>query len=212
MSSENLPGYRSSAAKLVAYIVLYVVAAAIIGYLFNTYLVEIGFEKAPEYSGYAHVLLALLFGFLIVVAFANVVYWAMRVRHDHSAAQAVRNIFIVVGIGAMVAAIAGAQAGGAAGVALGGFIGMVIGFASQQVLGQAMAGLFLNVVRPFKAGDPVNVAAEEGVVVGTTTLFTAIDKPDGVKTLIPNSMIIAQKIHLKPHEPPKDETSSEPEN
>jgi small-conductance mechanosensitive channel len=50
----------------------------------------------------------------------------------------------------MLAAIAGGVAGGAAGVALGGFIGLVVGFASQQVLGQAVAGLFLLIARPFK--------------------------------------------------------------
>jgi len=49
----------------------------------------------------------------------------------------------------MIAAIAG----GAAGVALGGFIGMVIGFASQQVLGQAISGLFILISRPFKISD-----------------------------------------------------------
>ena len=190
--------------KLVAYIVLYVIVSAFFAYLFSTYLVEIGFEKAAEYSGYAYVLLALSFGYLIVVAFADVIYWAMKVRYDQSTASSMRNVFIILGIGAMIALIAGAYAGGAAGVAMGGFMGMVVGFASQQVLGQAIAGLFLNVSRPFKIGDAVNISAEDGVVAGTSTLFTTIDKTDGVRALIPNSMVVAQKIHLKPKTPPEN--------
>ena len=201
-----MSSYRMATVKLIIFIALYLLASAILAYFFNTYLVDIGFEKAAEYSGYAYVLLALLFGYLIVVAFADIIYWTMMVRHDKSTASSVRNVFIIIGIGAMIAVIAGAHAGGAAGVALGGFIGMVVGFASQQVLGQAIAGLFLNIARPFKIGDPVNISAEDGVVAGTSTLFTTIDKVDGVRTLIPNSMVIAQKIHLKPITPQENET------
>jgi len=105
-----------------------------------------------------------------------------------------------VGIGALAAAIAGGVAGGAAGVALGGFLGIVVGFASQQVLGQAIAGLFLLIARPFKIGDKVVIAGEDGVVEDVATLFTIVNKADGVKVLIPNSAIIGGKIYLKPKE------------
>jgi len=76
----------------------------------------------------------------------------------------------MVSIGAMVAAIAGG-----AGVALGGFLGMVVGFASQQVLGRAIAGPFLLMARPFKIGD--------GVVDDAVTLFTRVVKADEVRSL-----------------------------
>lgn len=109
-----------------------------------------------------------------------------------------RNVVRIVGVGAMVAAIAGGVAGGAAGVALGGFLGIVIGFASQQVLGQAIAGLFLLIARPFKVGDGVVIAGEDGVVDDVATLFTRILKADGVTVLIPNNAIIGGKIYLKP--------------
>jgi len=47
-------------------------------------------------------------------------------------------------------------------VILGSFLGMVMGFASQQVLGRAIAGLFLLIARPFKVGDDVVIAGEDG--------------------------------------------------
>jgi small conductance mechanosensitive channel len=93
----------------------------------------------------------------------------------------------IIGVGALVAAIAGGVAGGAAGVALGGFIGLVVGFASQQVLGQAIAGLFILITRPLKIGDKVVLGGDEGIVEDVSTLFTTIVKPDGVKVLIPNN-------------------------
>lgn len=94
----------------------------------------------------------------------------------------------------MIAAIAG----GAAGVALGGFIGMVIGFASQQVLGQAISGLFILISRPFKISDQSLQLEKDGIVDDVTTLFTIVVKADGTKVLIPNNSIIGSKIYLKP--------------
>jgi len=84
----------------------------------------------------------------------------------------------MVSIGAMVAAIAGG-----AGVALGGFLGMVVGFASQQVLGQAIAGSSLLIARPFRIGDGVVIAGENGVVDDAATLFTRVVKADEVRSL-----------------------------
>jgi small conductance mechanosensitive channel len=89
-------------------------------------------------------------------------------------------------------------AGGAAGVALGGFIGLVVGFASQQVLGQAIAGLFILITRPLKIGDKVVLGGDEGIVEDVSTLFTTIVKPDGVKVLTPNNSILGAKIYIKP--------------
>lgn len=85
--------------------------------------------------------------------------------------------------------------GGVAAVALGGFIGMVIGFATQQVLGQAIAGLFIMITRPFKINDVVYVAGESEVVVkDITSLFTVVERKYGLIDLVPSSMIISQKI------------------
>ena len=77
-------------------------------------------------------------------------------------------------------------------------MGMAVGFAFQQVLGQAIAGLFLLIARPFKIGDAVVIAGEDGVVDDVATLFTRVVKADGVVVLIPNNTIIGGKIYLKP--------------
>jgi small-conductance mechanosensitive channel len=81
-------------------------------------------------------------------------------------------------------------------VALGGFIGMVIGFATQQVLGQAIAGLFVLLARPIRIGDYVNAAGETGVVEDIASLFTIIRKDDGSLALIPNNSLIGSKIYI----------------
>lgn len=183
--------------KIVFYIVLYVVIAAVVQWLFTSFLLQYGINIA-DYMAYVQILLAIAFGYLIVSGVATFFYWSMRAKYDHSTAAAIRNIVKIIGIGALVAAIAGGVAGGAAGVALGGFIGIVIGFASQQVLGQAVSGLFLLISRPFRIGDVVSLAGEDGIVDDVATLFTIVIKADGTKVLIPNNSIIGNKIYLKP--------------
>jgi small-conductance mechanosensitive channel len=116
-----------------------------------------------------------------------------------------RNVFLLIGIGALIAGIAGAIGGGIAGVAVGGFLGIVIGFSVQQVLGQAVAGLFLLLARPFKISDHVNLLGEDGIVNDVAILFTEVIKSDGTKVLIPNNSIIGNKIYLLPKQQPQEQ-------
>ncbi|MEM2940235.1 MAG: mechanosensitive ion channel [Thermoproteota archaeon] len=183
--------------KVVMHIVLYVVVSAVIQYILVDLLPMLFGINVKDYLVYVNILLSLAFGYLIVSGIANFIYWTLRVRHPHPTAAAVRNVIKIIGIGGLAAAIAGGVAGGAAGVALGGFLGMVIGFATQQVLGQAVSGLFVLIVRPFKIGDSVNIVGEDGVVENVATLFTIVVKEDGTRVLIPNNSVIGGKIYVK---------------
>lgn len=197
MSAETAKKAGSAIAKTVVYIIIYVIVSAAVHYLMSTLLPQYNIH-AQGYESYAQILLALAFGFLIVSGIAEFFYWTLRAKYDHPTAASIRNVVRILGIGALAASIAGGAAGGAAGVALGGFIGIVIGFATQQVLSQAVAGLFLLIIRPFKIGDLVNIAGEDGVVEDVATLFTTVLKNDGTRVLIPNSVIIGNKVYIKP--------------
>lgn len=183
--------------KIAAYIVIYVVISALAQYLFMDLLPRYDLNL-QDYLIYVQLLLAVAFGYLIVNGIASFFYWSMRAKYEHATAAAIRNAVKIIGVGALVTSITGGAAGGAAAAALGGFMGMVIGFATQRVLGQAVAGLFVLVARPFKIGDRVSVAGEEGVVRDVATLFTKICKDDGTTALIPNNTVIGGKILIKP--------------
>jgi small conductance mechanosensitive channel len=194
--SDIAKNTTAALAKVILYVVLYVAVAAVIQWVFTSFLPQFRID-ITDYMGYVQILLAVAFGYLIVSGIASFFYWSLRAKYDHATAAAIRNVVRIIGIGALVASIAGGVAGGAAGVALGGFIGMVIGFACQQVLGQAIAGLFLLIARPFKIGDAAVLAGEDGVVNDVAILFTVVIKGDGTKVLIPNNAIIGGKIYLK---------------
>ncbi|MEM4682923.1 MAG: mechanosensitive ion channel [Ignisphaera sp.] len=198
ISSREIARNASIAiASTIMFIVLYVVVSALVKFVVSDLLLTRLNIDITGYEIYIQLLLALMFGYLIVNSVAWFFYWSTRPRYGHSTAVAVRNVVRIIGVGAMVAAIAGGVAGGVAGVALGGFLGMVIGFASQQVLGQAVAGLFVLISRPFRIGDEVIVAGEEGVVDDVSTMFTVVKKSDGTRVLIPNTTIISGKIYIK---------------
>ena len=187
----------------------------VIGYIITSILVNIHLpnflgafkETYQEYLPYLNIGLIFAFGYFMITAFSNLMYWNLRLKYPHSTAQVVRNVIKLIGVGALIALVAGGSAGGAAGVALGGFVGMVVGFATQKVLGQAIAGLFLLVMRPFKIGDKISVAGEEGTVKNVTTFFTILEKDDGDLALIPNNNVIGGKINIKKPETNKSERS-----
>ncbi|MEM0024904.1 MAG: mechanosensitive ion channel [Thermofilaceae archaeon] len=197
MSQETniAKGLRKSVVNLITWIALYLIISAVVLTTIPSYVPQIA-KAIEDYSTYIAIALSLFFGYMIVTSFSNIIYWSLRVRYPHSTAAAVRSIMKILGIGALAAAIAGGAAGGAAGVALGGFIGMVVGFATQQVLGQAIAGLFVLIARPIKIGDRVTAAGEQGVVQDISTMFTVIEKDDGTIALVPNNMLIGSKIYV----------------
>ncbi|MEM4644214.1 MAG: mechanosensitive ion channel family protein [Candidatus Methanomethylicaceae archaeon] len=195
--SEITKRISSSMIRIFFNIGMYVVFAAVVQWLFTAILANYGIN-VTDYLVYAQILIALAFGYLIVNSIATFLYWSTRVKYDHPTSAAIRNVVRIIGIGGLVASIAGGVAGGAAGVALGGFMGMVVGFASQQILGQAISGLFLLIARPFKIGDTCVLTGEDGIVEDVSTLFTTVVKADGTKVLIPNNSIMGGKITLKP--------------
>jgi small-conductance mechanosensitive channel len=88
--------------------------------------------------------------------------------------------------------------GGIAGISVGGFLEIVIGFSMQQTLGQAVAGLFILIARPFRINQNVTILGDTGIVNDIGILFTELIKDDGTKVLIPSNLIIGNKIYIMP--------------
>jgi small-conductance mechanosensitive channel len=181
--------------KLALWIVIYVVVMAAVQATFQ--VLQGIYAPVMGYKVYVDILLTLFFGWQIVKAFADIVAYPVAKKQGETAGKAVANLVKLLGIGALVAALAGAVSGGAAAAALGGFIGLVIGFATQQVLGQSVAGTFLLLARPFKIGDKIVGAGQEGVVEDITAMYTVVRDAEGNKILIPNNKLIGDILKIK---------------
>jgi small-conductance mechanosensitive channel len=203
MANEDSLG--KALTKVIIYSVIFVVAMGIVQWFFTGGLqmlysmtgisAILGLEN---YSIYAIILVLIIFGWFVIVSVASMFYAIFKPKYGESTASAIRSLIKILGIGGLFAGIAGAVGGGVAGVALGGFIGLVIGFATQQVLGQAIAGVFLLLSKPFEIGDVIDVAGETDIkVLDINAMFTKALRTDGNIVLIPNNMIISQKIVIK---------------
>lgn len=193
---------RRSVVRLVVLIIVYIVLLALIKFVFGYLSHRTFLTGSLAYMPYVDVPLSIVFGILIVFEFAQIIYWNLRFKLPHPEAASVRSVFRILGIVAVVIVVVSAYVSPTAAAGLGAFAGLVVGFATQQVLGQAIAGLFLSLSRPFKADDKVNIASQEGIVVDVSTLFTLLDTDQAV-ILVPNNSIISTVIKRYKPQPPQ---------
>jgi small conductance mechanosensitive channel len=75
-----------------------------------------------------------------------------------------------------------------------GAAGLAIGLAFQGSLSNLAAGVMLLVFRPFRVGDLITVAGQNGRVNEIDLFMTELDTPDGRRIVIPNSQIFGNVI------------------
>jgi len=73
--------------------------------------------------------------------------------------------------------------------------GAGIALAMQGVLGNAVAGLTIIFTRPFRVGEYVSIAKEEGEVLDVSLFSTVLGHPDLSRVVIPNRKIVGEILH-----------------
>jgi small conductance mechanosensitive channel len=76
-----------------------------------------------------------------------------------------------------------------------GIAGAGIALALQGVLGNVAAGLTIIFTRPFKVGEYISIAGEEGRVEAITLFATTLSHPDQSRVVIPNRKIVGEILH-----------------
>lgn len=72
--------------------------------------------------------------------------------------------------------------------------GTIIGFASQNTIGNAIAGIIIMVSRPFKIGDRIYLNGKFADVADIDLIFTRMKTLDNVMVSVPNQQLIASEI------------------
>jgi small-conductance mechanosensitive channel len=75
-----------------------------------------------------------------------------------------------------------------------GAAGLAVGLALKDSLSNTASGVMLIVLRPFRIGDQVQVASQEGVVQSVHVFQTHLLTPDNREIILPNSQITAAPI------------------
>lgn len=130
-----------------------------------------------------------IFGWLTVGAGSR---WVHSVTLQHTSpdtAGAMRILFRIFGSGVLLASIVSLlTSSSAAALTMGSFTGLVVGYATQTVLGNTVAGVFLALFQPIKVGDNVTVGGNSGKVMTITLMHTVLDAEDRV-IMIPSASI-----------------------
>jgi small conductance mechanosensitive channel len=74
---------------------------------------------------------------------------------------------------------------------------IVIGFASQNVLGNLISGLYLAISRPFRIGEKVTVFGNTGIIFDIGLLYCKLRTDDGDMILAPNTSMISTTIIVR---------------
>ncbi|HWR24732.1 MAG TPA: mechanosensitive ion channel family protein [Methanosarcina sp.] len=76
----------------------------------------------------------------------------------------------------------------------GGITGIILGFASQNIVGNLVSGVFLMIERPIKIGDQVDISGLSGYVTDIRIISTHIRTYDGLLVRIPNQQVFTTNI------------------
>jgi small-conductance mechanosensitive channel len=74
--------------------------------------------------------------------------------------------------------------------------GLVVGFASQNIIGNIIAGLYLAILRPFKLGDEITAFSNTGIIFDIGLISTKLHTSDNKIVLVPNSSLVTTTIVL----------------
>jgi small-conductance mechanosensitive channel len=107
------------------------------------------------------------------------------------AANAVRALLLLVGV--LLALSAAGIPIGALGV-LGGALGVGIGFGLQKLAANYVSGFVILAERSLRIGDVVKVDGFEGRITDISTRYTVIRALNGRESIVPNEMLITQRV------------------
>ena len=208
---SRVQSLRAGWLKTILYIVVLAVSLSVLDLLFGwtpdetipPYLQHLSgvILLVNPYIQYIQAILIFGLGYLIVNALSGVMYSYMRRFTDHPTAATVRTLVRIAGLAVLLSLIASVfNANPAAALTVGSFGGLVVGFATQTILSNVVAGIFLLLSRPYTFGDTITVAGQTGVVKEIRLMHLVLESTDGTREiLIPSGTVVTQIIHkMKP--------------
>lgn len=107
------------------------------------------------------------------------------------AANAIRAVLLLVGL---LFALSAVGVDLTALSVLGGALGVGLGFGLQKLAANYVSGFVILIERSLRIGDTVKVDGFEGVVTDIKTRYTLIRALNGRESIVPNELIITQRV------------------
>lgn len=158
-----------------------------------------------EYLIYLQSLQVSIVGYLVIEIMANTAFRLVRTaQQSGQTANSLRSLVRILG-GIVVAAIVLSFLSQNAAVAasIGTLSALVIGFASQNLLGNMIAGMYLSLTRPFKIDDVITVFGNSGKVRDIGLLNCELLMSNGDIMRAPSSSLLTSPVIIRSENTPE---------
>jgi len=181
--------------KVIFYVALVIASLYLIGFIFSEWSNVLEPFKASIPFIQAAIILGI--GYRVTNLIGEIAYKSVN-QVNRDAAATARTVTRIICYGVLLSILTSVfNVGAEVALTIGSFSGIVAGFASQTVLSNALAGVFLIFTRPFKIGDEVTVLGQSGIVKDIKLMHTVLETQEGKEILIPNNTIIGTVIVVK---------------
>lgn len=150
-----------------------------------------------RYGPYLKIGVVALIGYFVINSLANVFY---KLSYDalKNSAEIIRILIRIIGAIVVISIIISyLSQDPIIATSIGTITAIVIGFASQNVLGNLISGLYLAIIRPFRIGEKVTVFGNTGVIYDIGLLYSRLRTEDGDIILAPNTSMITTTIIIR---------------
>ncbi len=171
---------------MIIVIAVVVVASSIIGQLLD-----------QRYHPYLRVGVVSIIGYFVINSLANIFY---KLTYDtlKKNAEIIRILIKIIGAIIVISIIISyLSEDPIIAASIGTITAIVIGFASQNVLGNLISGLYLAISRPFRIGEKVTVFGNTGTILDIGLLYCKLRTDDGDMILAPNLSMVEYNNHCK---------------
>ncbi|MEJ7641516.1 MAG: mechanosensitive ion channel domain-containing protein [Candidatus Nitrosocosmicus sp.] len=151
-----------------------------------------------QYLVYSQIFQVGVIGYLFVEITAKTAFrLALSTLHSTRTAKSIRSITRISGaIVIAVVAVSYLSQNAAVAASIGTMSALVIGFASQNLLGNMIAGMYIAITRPFKIGDMITVFGITGNVHDIGLLNCDLLMKDGNIVRTPNTSLLTTPITI----------------
>ena len=151
----------------------------------------------PRYSTFLKVGVVATIGYFVINSVANIFY---QLSYDalKKNAEIIRILIRIVGAIIVISIIISyLSQDPIIAASIGTITGIVIGFASQNVIGNLISGLYLAITRPFRIGDKATVFGNTGTIFDIGLLYTRLRNDEGHIILAPNLSMVSTTIIIR---------------
>lgn len=150
-----------------------------------------------RYGPYLKIGVVAVIGYFVINSLANIFY---KLSYDalKNNAEIIRILIRIIGAIVIISVIISyLSQDPLIATSIGTITAIVIGFASQNVLGNLISGLYLAITRPFRIGEKVTVFGNTGIIYDIGLLYSRLRTDEGDVILAPNTSMVTTTIIIR---------------